>query len=88
VTISPTLVHQKLMPGWAQVTLAVLLSPGVNVTAGITRRSRSGRLRLEKKGDQQEQREAAGFTVLRFSDHEVLKGMTGVIAFLEEWIKK
>jgi len=31
---------------------------------------------------------AAGFTVLRFSDHEVLKGMTGVIAFLEEWIEK
>jgi very-short-patch-repair endonuclease len=29
-----------------------------------------------------------GFTVLRFSDHEVLKGMTGVISFLEEWIEK
>jgi len=40
--------------------------------------------------DEQRQRnlEAAGFTVLRFSDHEVLKGMTGVIAFLEEWIEK
>jgi very-short-patch-repair endonuclease len=31
---------------------------------------------------------AAGFTVLRFSDHEVLKGMKGVIAYLEEWIEK
>ena len=40
--------------------------------------------------DEQRQRnlEAAGFTVLRFSDHEVLKGMTGVIAYLEEWIEK
>jgi hypothetical protein len=31
---------------------------------------------------------AAGITVLRFSDHKVLKGMTGVISFLEEWIEK
>ena len=40
--------------------------------------------------DEQRQRnlEAAGFTVLRFSDHEVLKGMKGVIAYLEEWIEK
>lgn len=40
--------------------------------------------------DKRKQRdlEAAGFTVLRFSDSEVLKGMTGVIAFLEEWIEK
>lgn len=30
--------------------------------------------------------EKAGFTVLRFTDNQVLKSMTGVIAELEEWI--
>ncbi|MBI1770729.1 MAG: endonuclease domain-containing protein [Bacteroidetes bacterium] len=32
--------------------------------------------------------EAAGFTVLRFSDGEVLNNMRGVISFLEDWIEK
>jgi very-short-patch-repair endonuclease len=32
--------------------------------------------------------ESVGFTVLRFTDNEVLKNMTGVIAELEEWIEK
>src|SRR5258708_32554958 len=32
--------------------------------------------------------EAAGFTVLRFSDREVLNNMRGVISFLEDWIEK
>jgi very-short-patch-repair endonuclease len=31
--------------------------------------------------------ENAGFTVLRFTDNEVLKKMTAVIAELEEWIE-
>jgi very-short-patch-repair endonuclease len=31
--------------------------------------------------------ENAGFTVLRFTDNQVLKSMTGVIAELEEWIE-
>ncbi len=32
--------------------------------------------------------ENAGFTVLRFTDNQVLKNMAGVIAELEEWIEK
>jgi len=32
--------------------------------------------------------EAAGFTVLRFTDDEVLKNMKGVIRILEDWIEK
>lgn len=32
--------------------------------------------------------EAAGFTVLRFSDDDVLNKMKGVIGFLEDWIEK
>jgi very-short-patch-repair endonuclease len=32
--------------------------------------------------------EAAGFTVLRFTDDEVLKNMKGVINTLEDWIEK
>ena len=32
--------------------------------------------------------ENMGFTVLRYTDNEVLKNMTGVIAELEEWIEK
>lgn len=32
--------------------------------------------------------EAAGFTVIRFSDQEVLTNMKGVIEYLEDWIEK
>lgn len=32
--------------------------------------------------------EAAGFTVLRFTNEEVLANMQGVIEYLEEWIEK
>jgi len=32
--------------------------------------------------------EAAGFTVLRFSDSEVLNNMRGIISFLEDWIER
>jgi len=32
--------------------------------------------------------ESTGFTVLRFSDDEVLKNMRGVIDYLEDWIEK
>ena len=32
--------------------------------------------------------EAAGFTVLRFADEEVLNDLNAVHAFLEEWIQK
>ena len=32
--------------------------------------------------------EAAGFTVLRFTDDDVLKNMKGIISMLEDWIKK
>ena len=40
--------------------------------------------------DERKQRalESAGFTVLRFSDDEVLNNMKGVISFLEDWIQK
>ena len=31
--------------------------------------------------------ETAGFTVLRFNDHEVLTDMKGVIEYLEDWIE-
>ena len=37
---------------------------------------------------QQAALEAAGFTVLRFSDNEVLNNMRGVIDYLEDWIEK
>jgi very-short-patch-repair endonuclease len=32
--------------------------------------------------------EAAGFTVLRFSDNDVLTDMMGVIEYLEDWIEE
>ena len=32
--------------------------------------------------------EAAGFTVLRFTDDEVLNNIHAVCSFLEEWIEK
>ena len=32
--------------------------------------------------------EAAGFTVLRFNDSDVLDNMQGVISALEDWIEK
>ena len=47
-TLRATLIHQKLMPGWSQLKLALLFLLGVTVTDGITRSSRGGRLRLEK----------------------------------------
>ena len=42
----------------------------------------------EKDERKQAALEAAGFMVLRFSDHEVLNNMRGVISFLEDWIEK
>jgi very-short-patch-repair endonuclease len=52
---------------------------------GITHQDEKVILKDERK---QSALEAAGFTVLRFSDHEVLKEMSGVISFLEDWIEK
>lgn len=43
---------------------------------------------IEKDKRKQAALEAAGFTVLRFTDEEVLNDMKGVIAFLEEWVEK
>ncbi len=43
---------------------------------------------IENDKRRQAELEQAGFTVLRFTDTEVLKGMTGVIAELEDWIEK
>ncbi|MBL7871180.1 MAG: DUF559 domain-containing protein [Cyclobacteriaceae bacterium] len=43
---------------------------------------------LENDQRRQADLEHAGFTVLRFTDNEVLKNMTGVIAELEDWIEK
>ena len=43
---------------------------------------------IKKDERKQAALEAAGFTVLRFSDHEVLNEMRGVISFLEDWIEK
>ncbi len=43
---------------------------------------------IENDKRRQARLEHAGFTVLRFTDNEVLKGMTGVIAELEDWIEK
>ena len=36
----------------------------------------------------QEDLEAAGYSVLRFTDEEVLKNINAVHAFLEDWIEK
>ena len=52
---------------------------------GITHHDEKVILKDERK---QAALEAAGFTVLRFTDHEVLKEMSGVISFLEDWIEK
>jgi len=52
---------------------------------GITHQDEKVIQRDERK---QAALEAAGFTVLRFSDHEVLTNMKGVIEFLEDWIQK
>jgi very-short-patch-repair endonuclease len=43
---------------------------------------------IENDKRRQAELERAGFTVLRFTDNEVLKGIAGVIAELEEWIEK
>jgi very-short-patch-repair endonuclease len=42
----------------------------------------------EKDLKRQADLEAAGFTVLRFADDEVVENINGVISFLEEWIEK
>ena len=52
---------------------------------GITHHDEKVILKDERK---QAALEAAGFTVLRFSDHEVLKEMSRVISYLEDWIEK
>jgi len=52
---------------------------------GITHQDGEVIMKDEKK---QQDLEWAGFTVLRFSDGEVLKNMSGVILFLEDWIEK
>jgi len=52
---------------------------------GITHQDEKVILKDKKK---QRDLEQAGFTVLRFSDEEVLKNMSGVILFLEDWIEK
>ena len=43
---------------------------------------------IQKDERKQTALEAAGFTVLRFSDQEVLNNMKGVIEYLEDWIEK
>lgn len=43
---------------------------------------------IENDKRRQARLEAAGFTVLRFTDDEVLKNMKGVINTLEDWIEK
>ncbi len=42
----------------------------------------------EKDLKRQADLEAIGFTVLRFTDEEVLEDINGVIKFLEDWIAK
>ena len=41
-----------------------------------------------KDKNKQDDLEAAGFTVLRFTDEEVLKDINSVYSYLEEWIEK
>ena len=36
----------------------------------------------------QQELEAAGFTVIRFADEEVLRDINAVLSYLEEWIDK
>ena len=43
---------------------------------------------ITKDKKKQADLEAAGFTVLRFKDEEVLNDLNAVHAFLEEWIQK
>jgi very-short-patch-repair endonuclease len=43
---------------------------------------------IKKDEFKQASLEAAGFTVLRFSDNEVLTNMKGVIEYLEDWIEQ
>ncbi|MBY0434675.1 MAG: endonuclease domain-containing protein [Cyclobacteriaceae bacterium] len=43
---------------------------------------------IENDKRRQARLEAAGFTVLRFTNDEVLKNMKGVINSLEDWIEK
>jgi very-short-patch-repair endonuclease len=43
---------------------------------------------IENDKIRQAQLEVAGFTILRFTDDEVLKNIKGVINTLEDWIEK
>ena len=43
---------------------------------------------IVKDKKKQDDLEAAGFTVLRFKDEEVLNDLNAVHAFLENWIEK
>lgn len=43
---------------------------------------------IRKDARKQAALEAAGFTVLRFSDNQVLTNMKGVIEYLEDWIER
>jgi very-short-patch-repair endonuclease len=43
---------------------------------------------IENDKLRQSRLEAAGFTVLRFTDDDVLKNMKGVIGALEDWIER
>ena len=52
---------------------------------GITHHWEETIVRDKKK---QDDLEAAGFTVLRFKDEEVLNDLNAVYGFLEEWIQK
>ena len=52
---------------------------------GITHQSEEALLKDDKR---QSDLEKAGFTVLRFTDEEVLNNIQAVNAFLEEWIDK
>ena len=52
---------------------------------GITHHWEETILKDKKK---QDDLEAAGFTVLRFKDEEVLNDLNAVHAFLEDWIQK
>ncbi|MBL7740791.1 MAG: endonuclease domain-containing protein [Chitinophagaceae bacterium] len=52
---------------------------------GITHQWEETIIKDEKK---QKDLEAAGFTVIRFSDGEVLNHINAVAAYLEDWIEK
>jgi len=52
---------------------------------GITHHSPEA---IKKDTKRQNDLEAAGFTVLRFTDEQVLNDITAVYAFLEYWIEK